>query len=732
MKSEERARKFMGRHRQCDRLKMWSSLQGRMTISYVGVCLATALLVELLFVVIILVVLPRLPFVDKTTLNAATHTAQVYALEASVQAEGAALDPRSTFQPGQPSSLALSGADSSESVPYIDTHSSTPQMGAFTLLIAPNGQVLASSYPARYPVATPVAHLLPEQTQLILNALAGKAGSMVEITAQGHVASVAQPVLSKDKKPIGVIYVQLPPVPIGQGENIFSVTIGLLGSALFWTIFLAPVGAVFGVLTTRGLVRRIHRLVTATAQFAHGDYTQRVASTKQDEVGQLEQQFNSMAEQLVESMEQRQTLIEQQARMEERARIEQELHTAQYMQRALLPKEVPLLPGWQLAPFYRPAREVGGDFYDFLPFEDGQLGIIIGDVTGKGVPAALVMATTCTMLRTAAQGTSSPGEVLARVNDLLCARIPPGMFVTCFYAMLDPGSGRLYYANAGHEWPYQRHSGCVSELQATGMPLGMFPEMRYDEQEVSLAPGESLLLYSDGLVEAHNPRRDMFGLPHLKALIEAHAGGATLIDVLLGELATFTGVGWEQEDDVTLVTLQRISLMNEQQAKSHLLLEATFASIPNNEQQAMEQVAEVVRPLHLPPERLANLKTAVAEAVMNAMEHGNQYQPEKPVTLQVRASETALSVLIRDEGAHRPMPAADELTEPDLTAKLAELQSPRGWGLFLIRNLVDEMHLTGDDHHHIVELVMHLETPGSTSQPSIEQGTQHAHEQLSQ
>lgn len=172
--------------------------------------------------------------------------------------------------------------------------------------------------------------------------------------------------------------------------------------------------------------------------------------------------------------------------------------------------------------------------------------------------------------------------------------------------------------------------------------------------------------------------------------------------------------------------------MSEQQAKPHLLLEATFASIPDNEQQAMEQVAEVVRPLHLPPERLANLKTAVAEAVMNAMEHGNQYQPEKSVTLQVRASETALSVRIRDEGAHRPMPAVDELAEPDLTAKLAGLQSPRGWGLFLIRNLVDEVHLTGDDHHHIVELVMHLETPDSSSQPSVEQGTQHAREHLSQ
>ena len=120
------------------------------------------------------------------------------------------------------------------------------------------------------------------------------------------------------------------------------------------------------MLTTRGLVRRLHRLVKATAQFAQGDYSQRVKVTKQDEIGQLESQFNQMAGQLIESIAQQKALAEQHARLEERARIEQELRTAQYIQLALLPKDVPPLPGWQLVPIYRPAREVGGDFYDFI------------------------------------------------------------------------------------------------------------------------------------------------------------------------------------------------------------------------------------------------------------------------------------------------------------------------------------------------------------------------------
>ena len=121
-----------------------------------------------------------------------------------------------------------------------------------------------------------------------------------------------------------------------------------------------------------------------------------------------------------------------------RERIEQELRTARAIQHAFLPRDVPALPGWQLKAYYQPAREVGGDFYDFLPLADGRVGIVIGDVSGKGVPAALVMTTVHTMLRAAVQATLAPGEILARVNSLLAAEIPTGMFVTCFLALLDP------------------------------------------------------------------------------------------------------------------------------------------------------------------------------------------------------------------------------------------------------------------------------------------------------
>jgi serine phosphatase RsbU (regulator of sigma subunit) len=266
----------------------------------------------------------------------------------------------------------------------------------------------------------------------------------------------------------------------------------------------------------------------------------------------------NLATQVAPALRVAQMVYEQQEQVREHERIEQELRTAQAIQHAFLPKDVPALPGWQLMPYYQPAREVGGDFYDIFAFADGRLGLVIGDVSGKGVPAALVMATVHTMLRTAVQGMLAPGEVLARVNDLLAAEIPAGMFVTCFYALLDPGSGRLRYANAGHEPPYRQQQSEVSELWATGMPLGLLPGSCYEEQEATLAPGESLLFYSDGLVEAHSPGREMFGFPRLQKLLEVHPDAPSLIGFLLGELQRFTGEGWEQEDDVTLLLLQRL------------------------------------------------------------------------------------------------------------------------------------------------------------------------------
>ena len=402
-----------------------------------------------------------------------------------------------------------------------------------------------------------------------------------------------------------------------------------------------------------------------------------------------------------------QLVRQQQLEFAERQRIEQELKVARLIQQTLLPQKLPDIEGYDVNAYYQPAREVGGDFYDFIYFPDGKIGFIVADVTDKGVPAALVMATTRSILRAAAERLVSPGAVLARTNDVLTPEIPPKMFVTCFYALLDPVTGHLRYANAGHDVPYCHTADGVVELRATGMPLGLLPGMAYEEKETTLKKDEYVLLYSDGLVEAHNPQREMFGFPRLQALLGDYVDGATVKDFLLDQLATFTGEGWEQEDDVTLVTLQCLQngVDDVKRGEWETLADFDVVSAPDNERQAMQRVVEVVADLPLTSKQVDRLQTAVAEATMNAMEHGNKYDPDKPVQVRVAKNERAVCVHITDQGGDKPVTAA---TNPDLEAKLAGEQSPRGWGLFLIQNMVDEMNI----HQGEKQLIVKLEAPG--------------------
>jgi serine phosphatase RsbU (regulator of sigma subunit)/predicted ester cyclase len=257
------------------------------------------------------------------------------------------------------------------------------------------------------------------------------------------------------------------------------------------------------------------------------------------------------------SAEVAQAHLEQEVR--KRERVEHDLRMARSIQQASLPKEVPALEGWRITPYYKPAREVGGDFYDFHLLPEGRLGLVVGDATGMGVSAALVMSTTCGMLRLAAQSHSSPSQMLQGVNEILFPNIPTNMFVTCFYAILNPKSGHLSYANAGHDLPYLHRNGEAEELSARGMPLGLMSKMSYEEKETTLHVGEAALLYSDGLVEAHDPEGEMFGFPRLRALLAEHSAEDERLvgDFLMEELYSFVGEGWEQEDDITLLTLKR-------------------------------------------------------------------------------------------------------------------------------------------------------------------------------
>ncbi len=407
-------------------------------------------------------------------------------------------------------------------------------------------------------------------------------------------------------------------------------------------------------------------------------------------------------------------LLEAQRReTEERERIQQELQVAQLVQKTLLPSEIPDVPGYNLAWHYQPARAVGGDFYDFIDLGGGKMALVIADVTDKGVPAALVMATTRATLRAACRDSVSPGEILGRANEYLCPDIPPKMFVTCFMAVLDTHNHTMVYANAGHDVPYlwRASDGGIGELRARGMPLGLFAGMPYEEKQLTLAEGDRVLFYTDGLVEAHNRSREMLGFGAVRELIRLHGDAQGLIERLLAAQAEFTGPGWEQEDDTTLIVLERAAqqTIHEDRAMKaddwSRLAAFETPSEPGNERDVMRQVAGIVGDL-LPSKQLERLKTAVAEATMNAIEHGNRNRPELMVGVEVARSASQIAVRISDHGGG---PAVPEPAVPDLDAKLAGLQSPRGWGLFLIQKLVDEMNVRSDTARHTVELIMNLQ-----------------------
>ncbi len=305
-----------------------ASLRTRMTVSYVAVSIGSVITFMLLAELVRAIFVAFLGTGDGSFPTFMQQHAQTYALSAAVQAQGVALDPTTNFIPGQTHSIAFTNQQSQPyalSAPYISTAAPDPTSVTIALLMAPDGHLLASSYPLRYPAGMPVSALLPEQRQAINQALAGHASTGTEQLSSVALGYAAEPVWSKEHQPIGAIFLQ---APIPASEGFFARLASDLESETPLLLLATPVGLFFGWLTTRSLVRRVQQLALATTQFASGDYSQRIASVDHDEIGQLARQFNQMAEQLVEHISQRQHLAEQNARLEERSRISRELHDA--------------------------------------------------------------------------------------------------------------------------------------------------------------------------------------------------------------------------------------------------------------------------------------------------------------------------------------------------------------------------------------------------------------------
>jgi sigma-B regulation protein RsbU (phosphoserine phosphatase) len=241
-------------------------------------------------------------------------------------------------------------------------------------------------------------------------------------------------------------------------------------------------------------------------------------------------------------------------------RLDYEIGLARQIQTSFLPNRPPVVPGYDISAAWRAARQVSGDFYDFINLPGGRLGFSIADVSDKGMPAALFMVLTRTLIRAMAIGKPTPKEALERANDLIISDAPSDMFVTAFYGMLDPTTAEFTFTNAGHNPPlwFRREQEELTMLREHGIALGVHRNIVLPEQRIMLGAGDTLLLYTDGVTDALNEREEEFGAPRLADLVASNAdlSAQELVDEILRSVYEFSGA-MPQFDDLTMVVLKR-------------------------------------------------------------------------------------------------------------------------------------------------------------------------------
>jgi len=303
--------------------------------------------------------------------------------------------------------------------------------------------------------------------------------------------------------------------------------------------------------------RPLRHLQRGALTLAGGEFGHTIDMRSRDELGDLAATFNQMSTQL-------EKLYQERVGAE---RMQRELEIARNVQQALFPPQLPQVAGWEIAAVCKPHRETSGDYYDILTLEQGELGIVVGDVSGKSIPAAMVMVAAHSVIRSEALDHASPAMVLNESNALLCRDIPHGMFVAASFARLDAQKREMIWANAGQIYPFLLHRIPPVSLQdypfyltTTGpsLPLGLDVATRYFEQRQPLVPGDTILFYTDGVIEAMNPTRELYSFGRLEALVRSlppDISPRALIDAVLADVSTFVGLA-EQHDDITIVAVK--------------------------------------------------------------------------------------------------------------------------------------------------------------------------------
>jgi sigma-B regulation protein RsbU (phosphoserine phosphatase) len=384
-----------------------------------------------------------------------------------------------------------------------------------------------------------------------------------------------------------------------------------------------------------------------------------------------------------------------------RANLASELRVAQEIQRGMVPKDFENLRSGlpiDVHALLEPAKEVGGDLYDVFPLGDGRVCIVLGDVSGKGIPAALFMAVTATLLRSTARHVQRPEEILSHVNEELSRDNPTSMFVTLFCAVLDTRTGLVSYASGGHTSPVLVRPGHPPQLladgQGTGTLIGIQPGLVFEPREVHLQSGDSLFLYTDGVTEAFDPDHACFGEERLLlALREVAPTSREMVERVLAAVRKFAR-GAPQSDDIALLALRFRAA-----AELRLALRSTLTDVVRGYEAVQGFLAE----RGAPADAVHDLALAVEEVLSNLVRHGYA-GTEGPIGLRVVIDAFAVTIEVRERGIHFDPRLAKP---PRLEVPLDE-RAPGELGILLIKNATDSIEYQRDGDENLLTLVRNL------------------------
>ena len=483
---------------------------------------------------------------------------------------------------------------------------------------------------------------------------------------------------------------------------------------LLWLTFVdseaIPEGPAVALFDKAASVRRSderHELRVATRLRAVGALDARAIDRLQ-EIVQKKGRDELMAEVQARNLELQESLENLRRTTSAKERMESELNIGQEIQLSMLPLEFPPFPDrHEFAIFAKliPAREVGGDFYDFFFLDDDHLCVCVGDVAGKGVPSALFMAVTRTLIKATAKDDGSPASILTRVNDELSERNESCMFVTVFVAILNVDTGLFRYTNAGHNPPYIRHAdGTTIRLaERHGPVIGGMAGLTYTEDELVLAGDDLLVMYTDGVTEAMSPTEQLYTEKRLAGLIE-EVGLTTVEDavhVLLKDIDDHAA-GAEQSDDITVVVVRY-------QGPDTDVIDHSFDITVPNQLASIDAVNDrfnafaVDAGIHDEIRRRINM--VFDELLNNVMSYGFDDEEQHTIDVHVRLDRQRLVIEIMDDG--RPFNPFSQET-PDTTLSL-EAREVGGLGIHLVKKVMDEVTYERRSDKNLVRLVKRIE-----------------------